>query len=181
MMIGRSALNDHDRFGELCALASSGTLTSDEHSELDGHLRTCERCRELYNQYFFLVGKGFPRLAGRYDHPLEHENWDCTATRKSLLARIRAGERRFSSQPSIGERVDQPPIAPILVQRLRMSPLVRAAVVACVIVTVGGCTYQVGRKTRAGREQAQASAEDRLQKLAAEKRSLEKLLADQAQ
>jgi hypothetical protein len=180
-MIGRNALNDHDRFGELCALASLGTLTSDERSELDGHLRICERCRELHNQYLFLVVKGFPRLAGRYDHPLEHESWDCTATRKSLLARIRAGERRFSSQPSIGERIDQPPIAPILVQRLRMSSLVRAAIAACVIVTVGVCTYQVGRKTRAGSEQAQASAEDRLQKLAAEKRSLEKLLADQKQ
>ena len=181
MMIGRNALNDHDRFGELCALASLGTLTSDERSDLDGHLQICEPCRELYNQYSFLVVKGFPRLAGRYDHPQEHESWDCTATRKSLLAHIRAGERQFSSQPSIAERIDQPPIAPILVQRLRMSSLVRAAIAACVIVTVGACTYQVGRKTRAGTEQAQASAEDRLQKLAAEKRSMEKLLADQAQ
>jgi hypothetical protein len=180
MMIGRKTLNDHEKFKELCALANSGTLTADERSELDGHLQICQGCRELYNQYLLLVVEGVPRLASRYDHQPVRGSWDCMATRRSLFARVRAGERRSSSEPQIDESVgEQLPIAPISARWMSANWLAWAALAACLVVTVGLCTYQLGRKTRAGITQAQASAEDHLQKLAAEKRSVEKLLVAQ--
>jgi len=80
----------HERFKELAALAVCGVLTHFELSELKAHLRNCRECREACQQYLILTTEGMPALSAVYAHPQGQEAWDDTATRKKLLARVRA-------------------------------------------------------------------------------------------
>ena len=41
----------HERFEELCALATSGTLAEEEWAELDEHLENCPHCREVFSDF----------------------------------------------------------------------------------------------------------------------------------
>jgi hypothetical protein len=80
----------HERFKQLAALAVCGVLTSLEWSDLKAHLRNCRECREACRQYLTLTTEGMPALSAIYSQPQEKEAWDDTATRKKLLARVRA-------------------------------------------------------------------------------------------
>ncbi len=55
--------NGHDRFLELCALYSSGSLTGQELAELNDHLPICPECTELLQEYSRIVRHGIPVLA----------------------------------------------------------------------------------------------------------------------
>jgi hypothetical protein len=79
----------HERFKELGALASVGTLCAGERVELERHLKLCAGCSEARDQYRFLSEIGLPWLASRFAHPRERENWDDSKVRERLLARIR--------------------------------------------------------------------------------------------
>ena len=178
MMKEEERLNDHGKFKELCALANSGTLTASEWVELSGHLQTCEECREVYAEYDILAKGGIPILAAGYNHREERGNWDDTATRERLFARVRAVERQASFEAALR--------LPVVVQRhllprIAVRPLELAALAACFIVVVGLAGYRLGSRTEASRVQAQAFSADRIQKLMAEKKSADELLSLQAQ
>lgn len=53
----------HEEFFELCALSTSGSLTPEEWSRLDEHLKTCEWCRERKAQYEQIAFDVMPALA----------------------------------------------------------------------------------------------------------------------
>lgn len=55
--------NGHDRFRELCALYSSGSLTGQELAQLNKHLPGCPECTELLQEYARIVRHGIPVLA----------------------------------------------------------------------------------------------------------------------
>jgi len=55
--------NGHDRFRELCALYSSGSLTGQELEQLNDHLLVCPECVELLQEYSRIVRHGIPVLA----------------------------------------------------------------------------------------------------------------------
>jgi hypothetical protein len=59
----------HDEFRELCALATSGGLTSEEQSRLKEHLASCTECRETARAYEKVTRIGVPSLA--LDFPAE--------------------------------------------------------------------------------------------------------------
>jgi hypothetical protein len=58
---------EHERYEELCALATAGALTPQESEELSVHLASCAECRDIFAQYEALATEGLPALAGRYD------------------------------------------------------------------------------------------------------------------
>src|ERR1700682_1414058 len=89
-MTEHERLNDHEKFKELGALATSGTLSTSEWAELKGHLQVCEACREVYHQYLILAREGIPLLAARYSNLEEPASWDGMTKRRKRFARVRA-------------------------------------------------------------------------------------------
>src|SRR5882762_11285499 len=93
MLDGQKSREFHEKFRELNALASSGTLTPLERSELNSHLDHCEECREVALQYQILATEGIPTIADAYTDRLAQGSWDEEASLKKLLARVRTGQR----------------------------------------------------------------------------------------
>jgi hypothetical protein len=167
---------DHERFRELAALAVCGVLTPLEWSDLKAHLRNCSECREACQQYQTLTTEGMPALSAIYSQPQEEEAWDDTATRKKLLARVRASQQ--SKGVASSEATEEHFLRGIVAH-----PFSRAALAACLVLAVGFGAYRQGARAHTGASepsarQALTSSEDRLEKLATEKKSLEVVLAN---
>jgi anti-sigma factor ChrR (cupin superfamily) len=52
----------HDEFLELCALATSGSLTDAERTRLREHLPTCSECRKALEDFESVVKEILPEL-----------------------------------------------------------------------------------------------------------------------
>src|SRR5271154_6305152 len=88
-MINNEALDGHERFRKLSALADSGTLSAFEWLELKSHLKGCASCREVQAHHRLLTRVGIPFLAAAHGDPQEHTEWDNSEAREKLLARVR--------------------------------------------------------------------------------------------
>jgi hypothetical protein len=170
-------LDGHERFKELGALANSGTLSASEWLELKQHLRICEDCREIHDQYQLLNAVGMPFLAAAYGHPQERENWDDSWAREKLLARIAEAE-----QPPDDASTTPPPYrqTPPHLFELAANQWVRGGLAACLGIAVVFGAYSIGRHTHHGEKQISLSSQQQVQKLAAEKQSSEELVGSQA-
>src|SRR5260370_19100623 len=136
----QQALTDHEKYGELCALAMSGSVSPEEWVELKAHLRTCEQCRVAYEEYLSLTKEGMPLLASRYSRQQEPGSWDDSATRRKLFARVAATER----QATVREVVEEPsqPIRSLVRRRNPIRAGVQLAVAGCLVVVVGLGAYR---------------------------------------
>jgi hypothetical protein len=177
MINNRELFDNHDNFKELGALANAGALTDNEWTTLEEHLKHCAECRKVCRQYRTLAQDGIPVLAPSYTHSQEEQGWDDTATKERLFARVRTAELQTI--------LDPPPHAPASPQTLSTlsaaaNPLRWAALAACVVIVVGFGAYRLGNRSEISAKQAQASVEDRFQKLAAEKEALDELMAARA-
>jgi hypothetical protein len=56
----------HEEFRELCALATSGCLTSEEQVRLKAHLASCAECRGAAHEYEDVTRVGVPSLAADF-------------------------------------------------------------------------------------------------------------------
>jgi hypothetical protein len=176
MLRGQQNGEDHGKFRELSALAGTGTLTPREISELNEHLENCEECREVAFQYVLLKTQGIPALTAAYNEWQEQRSWNEAATRQKLLARLREDQQPSGASNDGQMAVEPPRQAP----RVAMNPLAQVLLAACLVIAVGFGAYRLGlhapRPTRAvvGRP-----TDDRFVKLAAEKESVDELLAAQ--
>jgi anti-sigma-K factor RskA len=171
-------LNGHEKFKELAASATLGTLSAGERAELKDHLELCGACREVCNQYLILASEGIPLLAARYGYQEEPASWDDMTTRRKLFARVRAAEHQASSgqtnQVQAGVQLNLP-------RRISVSLVTSAVLAACFVVAVGLAAYRLGSRAQVGVRQVQAYAENHLQNLTAEKKqSVDELLDTQA-
>jgi hypothetical protein len=85
----------HDSFRELCAVATTGTLTDKEWSELRLHLLQCEECSESLQKYREIARSGMPLLISEEsvgDHNGQ-ESWTPELAKTELFARIARGEQ----------------------------------------------------------------------------------------
>jgi hypothetical protein len=168
----------HDRFRELSALTGSGAITPREWSELRSHLQICEECLEACLQYAVLSREGIPALATLHADRLEMKKWDDAPTRRKLFARVRAAERAPSFDPgdASGSTAE-----PHLLRRIAGNPFAQLAVAACLIVTVGLGCYRLGSRSHQSATAMSpiASHDDQVQKLAAEKGAVDRLLSAQ--
>jgi hypothetical protein len=136
--------DQHERFRELSALANTGTLSPGEIAELTGHFQVCSPCREIHDQYRLLAREGVPVLAAAFSEEKDFLRWDDTATRKKLLARVRAAEQQrnlWYDRPvkSVGSGF----YGSTLVNRRWAG----ATLAACVLVLAGFAGYRLGTGT----------------------------------
>jgi len=99
---GRLPPNEsHDEFVELCATATTGSLSSGERRRLDEHLSHCESCREILAQYRAIVERVIPALS-----PLpaaedrSSSEWSQDLAETQLLARLKEGDRDLVDEPA---------------------------------------------------------------------------------
>src|SRR5260370_3521707 len=134
--MGNSA-SPHDRYAEMCALATSGTLSPAERQELDNHLKTCADCREAYRQYFSVTTEVIPVLAQDYEVTEHSASWD----------NRRAGARLFSQVDRNRSRSAVPTALPFISGRLPR--LVTAgALAACLLIGISFASYRAGKKAQ---------------------------------
>jgi len=137
--------DEHERFEELSALANTGTLSPGEMAELNGHLQLCLACRDIRDQYRLLAREGMPALAAAFSEERDFLPWDDTATRRKLLARVRAAEQ--PSNASSGRSLKSVG-AGFYSSVLANSRWTRGALAACLLVLVGVGSYRVGSGTQ---------------------------------
>ena len=85
----------HDPFREMCALATTGTLTEKEWSELKSHLSQCKECSGSLQKYREIARSGMPLLISEEsvgDHNGQ-ESWTPELAKNELFARIARGEQ----------------------------------------------------------------------------------------
>jgi hypothetical protein len=164
-------LNEHDRFRELAAIATSGALAINERAELNDHLRMCEACTEVYAQYRVLAGAGFPMLAASYEHREATSGWDETVLRRKLFVRI---DEQHS--PPVLVRSESPGLPlhkPILA-------VLGAALAACLIIGVWIGGWRLGRRSEDRTRIGETSEKSRIQGLLSAKNSVDVLLSMQS-
>jgi hypothetical protein len=126
----------HDEFRGLCALSTTGELTTEEHVHLDEHLSHCEECRELKHSYERLVGNAIPALAenlatisGQGTSAL---SWSIEKAEERLMSSL--GEKSLSPIGDRG-RMEQP---------AKWGLFYRSIVAATLLIGIGCVGYQVG-------------------------------------
>ena len=108
----------HDEFLELCAIATTGSLSAMEQRRLDEHLLECSGCREAKAQYEALVAGVIPAMAPEsspVDSPHSSSgdptpkatNWSLDRAESELFARLDAEElasdgKRRENEPASG-------------------------------------------------------------------------------
>jgi hypothetical protein len=176
MLDGHQGREIHERFRELNALATSGTLTPLERSELNSHLDHCEECREAALEYRILAAEGIPAIAAAYTDRAAQGSWDEEASLNKLLARVRSDQRTVLERNG-DLRVPAPPS---VLSRIIANSFAPAALAACLVVAVGFQAYRFGIRAQRPASPSPVFSDERLQKLAAEKKSTDELLAAQA-
>src|SRR5712664_1933044 len=176
MLDGQKGREYHEKLRELNALASSSALTPLERSELNSHLDHCEECREVALQYHILATEGISMIAAAYTDRPAQGSWDEEVSLKKLLARVRTDQR------SVLERNGHARVAapPSILRRVIANSFAQAALAACLVVTVGFGAYRLGVRAQGAASPVPVPPDDRLQKLAEEKKSADELLAAQA-
>jgi hypothetical protein len=174
---GNNRFDGHERFRELGALANSGTLSANEWLELKYHLRICQDCREIHNQYQLLNDVGMPFLAADYCDPQELEHLDDSFARKKLLARI--AEAEAPPGDALVSPVDRA-TPPHLLSNFAANQWMRAGLATCLGIAVVLGAYNLGSRTHNGKNQKSSSVQQQAQKLTAEKQSNDQLIASAA-
>lgn len=175
---GQHSGDGHEKFRELAAVARSGALTPREWSELNAHGEVCEECWEVARQFLVLTTEAIPVLAAAYTERQETGNWDDKAAREKLMARVRAdGQTAFDRDARLPGAAQH---SLLLLHRVVVNPLAQAALAASLILLVGWGAYRLGARAQTGAARELAPAEDGFQKIAAEKKSAQELVAAQA-
>jgi hypothetical protein len=182
MLRDNQSREHHEKFRELSALAGTGSLTAQESVELRAHLEHCEECREIARQYRVLAIEGMSVLAAGYGERLGQADWDDRKTRENLFARVRADQQEVFAE-STGRTQRMAVRVPIdLLRRVSVNRFVQTLIAASLIIALGLGGYRLGRRAelRAARASLpDSSSDDRFRKLAAEKGTLEEMLAGQ--
>lgn len=89
-------MSAHEEFRELCALATSASLTGEERSRLETHLESCTECRQAAREYETVARVGLPSLVS--DFPAEPSpipgRWSEERAYQEFLERLEQGSPR---------------------------------------------------------------------------------------
>jgi hypothetical protein len=94
---------NHERFKELSALAQADSLGIGDQLALKEHLRVCNSCRRIYDQYAAIGSEGMAFLSGSCALSEEAEKWDNREARQKLFASIQGKD---TQDPSIVRHTD---------------------------------------------------------------------------
>jgi hypothetical protein len=142
----------HEEFRELCALATSGCLTSEEHTRLKAHLASCADCRECAHQYENVARVGVPSLAADFldESPDIPSDWSEERTYQNFLERI-GNQSPGCEMPSVFQS-PKSPCSVVSARTVRSWPwpslnrlLPYAAAISVALLT-GVLGYRIGAK-----------------------------------
>jgi hypothetical protein len=105
-----SERDQHSKYVELCALLTTGTLSTEDLDDLNVHLETCSDCRTLVADFQHIVRDAVPLLApGREGQTRENAFWQEEKSKRRLFSAIEDQERK-GRQPEnhIAAAVDLP-------------------------------------------------------------------------
>ena len=172
-------IDGHEKFSELCALAMSGALSSEERAQLQEHLGTCAECREAYSEYSILTSEGMPSLAAEYAGAQEISDASLASARSKLVSTLPAPRSREGHTDILGRRFFAnhsrfPRLA---------TTLLGLAAAACLILGVGIASYRFGAHStfasKTSKTVDRPNADGEVSKLASEKKAVNDLLATQ--
>lgn len=148
---GRSAekaagADPHGRYRELCAIATTGTLTDGEWKLLRLHLQTCSECTRILQQFGEIERTAIPLLfsGGIPDDPVNGEPWTPSKARDELLSRVAQGHDSGWQEVTgrhklvLKDKVKRP------MRVLASSQSLRLAAGLVLAVVVGGLLYSFG-------------------------------------
>jgi hypothetical protein len=172
-------IDEHQKFSELCALAMSGALSSEERAQLQKHLGTCAECCEAYSEYSILNKEGMPSLAAEYATSQEISDESVESARSKLVSTLPALESREVRPDVLGRRVfaNHSPFPHLATMLLGL------AAAACLVLAVGVASYRFGAHStfvsKTSKSVNHSTADTEVLKLAAEKKAVNDLLATQ--
>ena len=165
MIHGDANSGEHERFRELAAAATCGALTAGESESLESHLRDCEECCAVLDEYQVLASEGFALLASSYNHREETGRWnEATARRRLLGAAAESGRSRPTTLVAPARRV--------FLRRVVWA----GALAACLLAGIGIGAWKFGNR-HASRATAEGSVDSRIAELISAKKTVESALA----
>jgi predicted nucleic acid-binding Zn-ribbon protein len=93
---------DHEYYSELCALATSGTLTDQEWNKLRAHIAICAECNAAVLHYREIARTGMALLMPDIVSESElnpQESWSSESVRQELFGHIARGEAAVENNP----------------------------------------------------------------------------------
>jgi len=142
----------HDEFLELCALATSGSLTGEERKRLEEHLAICPSCRESMRQYEETITTVIPALApGDFPKNLETDpTWSQERAEALLFARLAEEEPANISAAERAQTVYEsaPPssFSANLGEDIWRHVWLQYAAAILLVIALGLCAYQIGMR-----------------------------------
>jgi hypothetical protein len=128
--------DSHEEFLELCALSTTGELTSEETARLNAHLVHCEQCRESKREYERVISETIPELAAEARSADEagspRQPWSIEQAETKLLEALR-------HEPSPAEEKPKPEPKSTAWRHPRL-----LAIAALILATCSTAAYQIG-------------------------------------
>jgi hypothetical protein len=160
---------EHEKYEELCALATAGVLTPAESDLLTRHLEACAQCREAFVQYQNIAIDGMSFLV---DHFATVSNENAFDESSALARLIQAAERDEPRPVSLTVVAGRKP--------LWNRTWVHGLVAASLVTAVGIGAFWTGSKSATNRLRSVSterwSAQSSLEQGAAEKQALERTI-----
>jgi len=156
---------NHERFLELCAVATSGPLSEREASQLQAHLEECAECREAMAEFRFVALEGASLLVPADSDPnelvsqrsrlhglsAENSSRARKAAKQELFARIAENGSGRDARPG-SARVTGGPLVPGIIARLIRQQKLQFSVAALLLVgAVAVAAYRYGAVHVGGR------------------------------
>lgn len=130
-MTGLPSQFDHERYEELCALATAGALSTAESAALFAHLDECTECNRHFVEYQSLVSEGIPMLADLRNSVPRPSLFD----EQSALVRLLKNLETVSTD-TVPRSLPFPPP--------RATTVWRSLIAASLIVGVALASYRIG-------------------------------------
>src|SRR5580692_2966734 len=130
----------HREFQELCALSTTGELTSEESARLMGHLAHCESCRDAKREYERLIATTIPALGAESAENEDYEDapgiWSLEEAEATLMETL-----RLEPAPPIARPVTHPALRPV---SPGWKPALRFAAAAVILLACSLAGYRIG-------------------------------------
>ena len=168
-MTGTESHFEHEKYEELCALATAGILSPEESERLFTHLNECAECSEIFAQYRSLATDGMDFLAGHFAVPKTVEAFDEPAALARLMHATEAPRPHVVPMPARDDKSVNP-------SHWYRSPMLRGVIAASLLLSISLASYQFGFHSRPNSVNTAIATNPVLADLAAQKQALQRTI-----